>query len=104
MKCANCGNENPKTLFDEGDTFYCSECRHRTQTATGQDDLITCPYCGRLRDRKAAYCMWCNTPANALERPTPEMYAELDASLNEFEKTLTPENKRYWRLRGKRKE
>jgi len=50
MKCANCGNENPNSLFDEGDTFYCSTCCHRTQTATGQDDLITCPFCGRLRD------------------------------------------------------
>jgi len=28
MKCANCGNEDPKPLWDEGDTFYCSKCCH----------------------------------------------------------------------------
>ncbi len=52
MRCANCGNEDPNTLFDEDDKFYCKKSCHRTQTATGQDDLITCPYCGRLRDEK----------------------------------------------------
>ena len=26
MKCANCGNNDQKTLWDEGDTFYCSKC------------------------------------------------------------------------------
>lgn len=103
MKCANCGNEDPKTLFDEGDTFYCSVCCHRTQTATGQDDLITCPFCGRLRDRKAMYCMWCNTPLDATPSPDRETYEELDKTLNEFEESLTPANKRYWRLRGKKK-
>lgn len=24
MKCANCGNVNEKTLFDEKETFYCN--------------------------------------------------------------------------------
>ena len=26
MKCTNCGNDNPATLWDEGDTIYCSVC------------------------------------------------------------------------------
>ena len=30
-KCVNCGNENEMTLWDEGDTIYCSECYHRTR-------------------------------------------------------------------------
>lgn len=103
MKCANCGNMNPKTLLDEGDTFYCKVCCHRTQTATGQDDLITCPFCGRLRDRKAHVCMWCNTPLDAEPRPTKEEYEELDKTIEAFEAALTPQNVRYWKLRGKRK-
>lgn len=57
MKCANCGNKDERILFDEGDTFYCSVCLHRTQMATGQDDLITCPFCGHLRDQKAHACI-----------------------------------------------
>jgi DNA-directed RNA polymerase subunit RPC12/RpoP len=104
MKCANCGNENPKTLFDEGDTFYCSVCCHRTQTATGQDDLITCPYCGRLRDRKAFLCMWCNNPIEQATPPTKEEYEELDEILTEFEENMDESNIRYWRLRGKKKQ
>ena len=103
MKCANCGNTDPRTLFDEGDTFYCSKCCRRTQTATGQDDLITCPYCGRLRDRKAYQCMWCGNSIGQNNPPTQEDYEEIDASLNEFEAGLTPQNLRYWNLRGKKK-
>ena len=78
MKCANCGNENPKTLWDEGDTFYCSVCCHRTQTVTGQDDLITCPFCGRLRDRKAYECMWCGNSLDSQPGPSREEFEELD--------------------------
>ena len=104
MRCANCGNEDLRTLHDEGDTFYCSICCHRTQTATGQDDLITCPFCGRLRDRKAYVCMWCNTPLDAQPGPSPEGFAELDSVIQEFEDELTPDNVRYWKLRNKRKE
>lgn len=102
--CANCGNSNPKTLFDEGDTFYCSVCCHRTQTATGQDDLITCPFCGRLRDRKAFVCMWCNNSMDSTPEPTREEYEELDAMLTEFENSLDSSNVRYCKLRNKRKE
>ena len=61
MKCANCGNENPETLWDEGDTIYCSECTHRTRVDTGTEDLIECPYCGGMRDSKAYYCRNCGT-------------------------------------------
>lgn len=104
MRCANCGNENPRTLHDEGDTFFCSVCCHRTQTATGQDDLITCPFCGRLRDRKAFACMWCNNSLESQPGPTREEFEELDSILQEFEEGLTPANVRYWKLRNKKKE
>ena len=104
MKCANCGNDNPKTLFDEEDTFYCSLCCHRTQTATGQDDLITCPYCGRLRDRKAYQCMWCGNTIGQNNPPTKEDYEELDKDLIEFEESMDSSNIRYWKLRGKKKQ
>ncbi len=103
MKCANCGNENPKTLFDEGDTFYCSVCCHRTQTATGQDDLITCPYCGRLRDRKAYQCMWCGNTIGQNIPPSKEEFEELDTMLNEFEDSIDDSNLRYGKLKGKKK-
>lgn len=103
MKCANCGNENPKTLWDEGDTFYCSVCCHRTQTVTGQDDLITCPFCGRLRDRKAYECMWCGNSLDSQPGPSREEFEELDRSLNEFEASIDSSNLRYGRLLGKRK-
>ena len=53
MKCANCGNTNSSTLWDEGDTIYCSECHHRTSVDTGEDDVVECPYCHRMRDRKS---------------------------------------------------
>lgn len=61
MKCANCGNSDKKTLWDEGDTFYCSKCYHRTSIKTGEDDLVECPYCHNMRDRKAYHCRHCNT-------------------------------------------
>ena len=60
MRCANCGNEDKKTLWDEGDTIYCSKCTHRTRKDNGKDDLVRCPSCHKMRDRKAMYCKWCN--------------------------------------------
>ena len=102
MKCANCGNKNPKTLWDEGDTFYCSICCHRTQTATGKDDLITCPYCGRFRDRKAACCMWCNNTIGS-NATTRKEFKDLDSVLKQFEKRLDKSNLRYGKLLGKKK-
>lgn len=62
MKCANCGNEDEKTLWDEGDTIYCSLCAHRTRISDGEDDLVECPHCHEMRDRKAYYCRNCNMP------------------------------------------
>ena len=103
MKCANCSNDNPKELHDEGDTFYCSLCCHRTQTATGQDDLITCPYCGRLRDQKAYQCMWCNNTIGKNNPPSNEEYKALDEILKEFEEDMDSSNIRFWKLRDKKK-
>jgi|LSQX01.1.fsa_nt_gb DNA-directed RNA polymerase subunit RPC12/RpoP len=104
MKCANCGNDNPKTLHNEGDTFYCSLCCHRTQTATGQDDLITCPYCGRLRDRKAFQCMWCGNSIGQNVPPAKEDYEEVDKILTEFEEDMASSNIRFWKLRDKKRQ
>ena len=48
------------SLWDEDDTFYCSKCAHRTLYETGEDDLVECPYCHEMKDRKAHYCRHCN--------------------------------------------
>ena len=42
MKCTNCGNDNPATLWDEGDTIYCSVCTHRTRKTDFEDDSVQC--------------------------------------------------------------
>lgn len=75
MKCANCGNTDERFLWDEGDTIYCSKCCHRTSKETGEDDLVECPYCHRMRDRKAMYCRRCNDSA------------WIESTQNEFEET-----------------
>lgn len=75
MKCANCGNTDERFLLDEGDTIYCSKCCHRTSKETGEDDLVECPYCHRMRDRKAMYCRRCNDSA------------WIESTQNEFEET-----------------
>ncbi len=59
-KCANCGNKDPMYLSDENDTVYCMKCYHRTRKTDGKDDAVECPYCHRLRDRKAFTCRVCN--------------------------------------------
>lgn len=38
MRCANCGNEDPKTLHDDGERVYCSICYHRT--VKKQEEMI----------------------------------------------------------------
>lgn len=82
MKCAYCGNEDKKTLFDEGDTFYCSICTHRTRYDDGEDDVVECPYCHRMRDRKAMYCRFCND--SAWEPSTSEEFQEIDELLTDY--------------------
>ena len=62
MRCANCGNEDKNTLWDEGGTIYCSRCTHRTRTSDGEEDLVECPHCHEMRDSKAYYCRHCNMP------------------------------------------
>lgn len=59
IKCANCGNTDERFLWDEDDTILCSKCYHRTLKSTGRDDLVKCPCCGEMRDRKASYCRHC---------------------------------------------
>ena len=94
MKCANCGNTNPNSLHDEGDTIYCSLCTHRTIKSTGEDDLIICPICHHPRDRKAAYCMWCNGPISG------EYDSEEEKLANEYQETITDDNLRYRKFKN----
>lgn len=82
MICANCGNSDERSLWDEGDTFYCSICHHRTLVDSGEDDSVECPYCHRMRDRKAMYCRYCND--SAWLSSTPEEYDEIDRDLKEY--------------------
>ena len=98
MKCANCGNENPVTLLLEDDTFYCNVCHHRTITATGQDDLITCPFCLRPRDRKATNCWWCNCSIDQTPGPSRELFEELDAVIQPFEDRMDSSNLIYGKI------
>ena len=81
-KCANCGNTDNSTLWDEDDTIYCSKCCHRTAKSTGEDDLVECPFCHRMRDRKAYYCRYCND--STWELSTPEEFEETDKILKEM--------------------
>ena len=82
MKCAHCGNRDPKTLWNEGDTIYCSKCHHRTRVANGKDDVTVCPYCHRMRDRKAMYCRWCND--TSWKPSTPQEFKEIDKLLKKM--------------------
>lgn len=82
MNCAHCGNTNTNTLWDEGDTIFCSLCHHRTSVATGEDDLVECPYCHRMRDRKALYCRYCND--STWGTSTEEEYEEIDRILKDL--------------------
>ncbi|WP_195514059.1 hypothetical protein [Turicibacter sanguinis] len=82
MKCANCGNTDENTLWDEGDTVYCSRCCHRTSKETGEDDLVECPYCHRMRDRKVMYCRWCND--STWQSSTQEEFEETDKILKDM--------------------
>lgn len=102
MRCANCGNEDLRWLHDEGDVFFCSKCKHRTQKETGMDDVSICPYCGRLKDRKHMVCPWCNRTMGSRPGMTVKEYAATERLSQEFEEELTPENTRFWNLRNKR--
>ena len=82
MKCGYCGNTDTNSLCDEGDTIYCSLCQHRTSVATGKDDVVLCPYCHRMRDRKAVYCRHCND--STWQASTPAEFAEIDRILKEL--------------------
>lgn len=82
MKCANCGNTDTSSLWDEGDTIYCSICHHRTSVASGEDDVVECPYCHRMRDRKAMYCRHCND--STWQASTPAEFEEIDGILKGY--------------------
>lgn len=82
MVCANCGNSDPKWLHGEGDTIYCKRCAMRTRTGDGKLDVVRCPYCHRMRDRKGFYCKFCNDTAR--QPSTPEEFKEIDDLLKEL--------------------
>jgi len=104
MKCANCGNEDQRMLImdDDGETFYCKNCTHRTRVSDGKDDLVECPYCHRLRDRKALYCWWCNIAWESKPGPSERLSHQLNDSLRDFDERLTPSDIRYWKIRPKK--
>ena len=82
FKCANCGNTEEESLYDDGETVYCSICCHRTLKSTGKDDLVECPFCHRMRDRTAYYCRYCND--TTWELSSPEEFAEIDEILKDM--------------------
>ena len=98
MKCANCGEEDLEWLHDEGDTIFCTRCYHRTRKDNGEDDLVVCPVCHHMRDRKAIHCMWCNSSWGEDDTFDQASY-EL---ANEFEDSVTSLNKRYFKIKGRR--
>ena len=102
MQCANCGNTDAQYLFDEDDTFSCAKCRHRTLKQTNADDLVWCPYCGMLRDRKTSVCLWCNGSLEDEPPATIEEYKETCDLSDWFIKEMSDQNKRYWRIRKER--
>lgn len=89
MKCYNCGNKNNSTLHDEGDTIYCSICKHRTNKKTKKDDSVICPVCHYPRDRKALYCRWCN------DSTWGKYDKELEKLNKDYQKTITKDNLTY---------
>ena len=100
MKCANCGNSDSRTLFDEGETIYCNKCCHRTRTDNGKDDLVICQICGKLRDRRAMNCMWCNLSDDISPKLTKKEYDDIVKLNADFVRDLTPNDIRYWRIRN----
>lgn len=96
LKCANCGNTDSNSLWDEEETIYCSKCCHRTRKDTGEDDLVECPVCHHMRDRTASNCMCCNSTWGA-----DEYDPECEDSVNEFEMEIDSSNIRYGKLKRK---
>ena len=96
MKCANCDNTDTNTLWDEGDTIYCSKCCHRTRKEDGEDDLVLCPVCHHMRDRKALYCMWCNSAWGS-----DEYNSDSEDLATEFETSTWSNSNRYRKLKRK---
>ena len=82
MRCAYCGNTDKHTLFDEDDTIHCSLCNHRTRKDNGKDNSVKCPYCHRMRDKKAMYCRYCND--SAWKPSTAREFKEVDKILKDM--------------------
>ena len=81
--CAMSGKQSlAKKEWLKIDTIYCSVCTHRTRKTDFEDDSVQCPYCHRLRDKKAMYCRYCNssdwTPSS------PAEFAEIDKILKDM--------------------
>ena len=81
-KCANCGNRDSRYLVDEDDTVYCQKCYHRTRKSDGKDDVVECPYCHRLRDRKAYTCRSCNS--QGWDKSSKKEFEEIDKLLKKM--------------------
>lgn len=44
--------------------------------------IVECPYCHRMRDKKAMYCRWCNDSSG--EESTEEEFNEIDKKLKDM--------------------
>lgn len=82
MKCAYCKNTDKRTLWDEGYTIHCLLCHHRTRKNDGEDDSIKCPYCHRMRDKKAIHCRYCNDAT--WKHSTSKEFKEIDKILKDL--------------------
>ena len=94
LKCANCGCEDDIYYKEGEETLFCRRCSHRTVVATGKDDLIVCPYCGRFRDRTAYQCRWCEAtmPDNSYEKPSKRAYEKYNKVAELTEEMMGPNN------------
>ena len=102
FSCPNCGNSDPSLLHDDGDTIFCSKCFLDTRKDTGELDLITCPFCGYPRRRRAFACSVCGSSLGQTPGPSKEDYDELTPGLTEWEKRSASDPK-FAYIVGKRK-
>lgn len=63
-------------------TKYLESLPKKKLLEESQEDVVECPYCHRLRDRKALYCRYCND--STWLPSTPEEFEEIDKILKEY--------------------
>lgn len=86
MKCANCGNEDTRFLFDEPDydDIHCTKCGHWTRRSDGKDDLATCPCCKNYKPRPSYKCLICEYVPGQIPYPSAEEIAMYNEAIDEI--------------------